>query len=279
MLRVAHITVLAALAAAFVCNSHESTAAELVKPESKMSVKEKPPERSESGAPIYRHEARKKPVAAPAHTAGHLEEIQTHIEEHIGEVGTVFHEIASDLIHLDVLFIPATAKRPYHVLVTSGVSDEPMKVPQGMEEHNRVELVMALPKEWPLTQESFKNENHYWPVRWLKQIGRLPHEYNTWIGWGHTIPNGDPAEPIANTRFTGVMLSPPYSLAPDFFQLKAKNGNTIRFYALIPLYQEEMDFKLKRGAEALEGKLEKQNVDFIVNTSRSNVVEKKGWFK
>lgn len=278
MLRVAYIPALVALAAAFVWISHESTAAESVKPESGKAVKEKTTERSESGAPIYRHEARKRPVTAPTHPAGHLEEIQAHIEKHIGKVETVFHEIASDLIHLDVLFVPATAKRPYHVLVTSGVSDEPMNVPEGMEEHNRVELVVALPKEWPLTQESFKNENHYWPVRWLKQVGRLPHEYRTWIGWGHTIPNGDPAEPIANTGFTGVMLSPPL-LPPDFFRLKTKSGSTIRFYALIPLYQEEMDFKLRRGAEALEDKMEKQNVDFIVNTSRSNVVEEKGWFK
>lgn len=279
MLRVENITVLMALVAVFACNSPESIAAESVKTEPRKSMNERTIEQSESGSPIYRHEARKKPFTAPAHSTEHLEEIEAHLEKHIGKIETVFHEIVSDLIHLDVLFIPATAERPYHVLATSGVSDEPMKVPEDMEKHNRVELIMALPKEWPLTQESFKSENNYWPVRWLKQIGRLPHEYDTWIGWGHTIPNGDPAEPIANTKFTGVMLSPPYSLPPDFFQLKTKNGSTIRFYALIPLYQEEMDFKLSSGAESLEEKLEKQNVGFIANTSRRNVVKKKGWFK
>lgn len=279
MLKFAHITLFVALVAVFVCGSSETIADESIKPGSKKSMNEKTTERSESGAPIYRHDARNKPFTSPAHPTKYLEEVEAHVEKHIGKVETVFHEIVSDLIHLDVLFIPATAKRPYHVLVTSGVSDEPMKVPEGMEEHNRVELILALPKEWPLTQESFKSENNYWPVRWLKQIGRLPHEYDTWVGWGHTIPNGDPPEPIANTKFTGVMLTPPYPLPPEFFQLKTKSGNTIRFYALIPLYQGEMDFKLKNGADSLEEKLEKQNVGFIVNTNRINVVKKTGWFK
>jgi len=279
MLRAAQISFIAALVAAFMSSVSVSIAAESPKSESRKPMSKDTSERSGSGAPIYKHAERKTPFTPPKHSTDHLEEIEAHIEKHIGKIETVFHEIVSDLIHLDVLFIKATPERPYHVLVTSGVSDEPMKVPKGMEEHNRVELIIALPKEWPLTQESFKSENHYWPVRWLKQIGRLPHEYDTWVGWGHTIPNGDPAEPIANTNFVGVMLSPPYSLPTELFQLKTKNGNNIRFYALIPLYQEEMDFKLKSGADALEEKLEKQNIDFIVNPSRNNVIKKKGWFK
>ncbi|MDO9452576.1 MAG: suppressor of fused domain protein [Stagnimonas sp.] len=279
MLRATQISLVAALAAALICVAPVSIAAESAKPESNKLMSKNTTERSESGAPIYKHGARKKPFTPPKHSTDHLDEVQTHVEKHIGKVETVFHEIVSDLIHLDVLFIPATAKQPYHVLVTSGVSDEPMKVPEGAEEFNRVELIIALPKEWPLTQESFQSENNYWPVRWLKDVGRLPHEHDTWVGWGHTIPNGDPAEPIANTKFTGVMLSPPYSLPPEFFKLKTKNGDIITFFVLTPLYQEEMDFKLKNGADSLEEKLGKHSVDFVVDTSRSNVVKKKSWFK
>lgn len=256
-----------------------SIAAVSPKSESKKPMSKNTTERSESGAPIYKHEPRKTPLTPPKHSTEHLEEVEAHVEKHIGKIETVFHEIVSDIIHLDVLFIPATVKRPYHVLVTSGVSDEPMKVPEGAEDFNRVELIIALPKEWPLTQESFKSESNYWPVRWLKTIGKLPHEYDTWVGWGHTIPNGNPPEPIANTQFTGFMLTPPYSLPPEFFKLKTIKGDIITFYVLTPLYQEEMDFKLKNGAEPLEKKLEKQNVEFVVNTSRTNVVKKKGWFK
>jgi len=233
-----------------------------------------PEERFESGAPIYRHETRERELAPPAHSAEHLDEIEAHVEKHIGKIETVFHEILSDLVHLDVLFVPATEDRPFHVLVTSGVADEPMAVPEGFEGYNRVELLIALPADWPLSEERLEDEANYWPVRWLKLVGRLPHEYETWIGWGHTIPNGDPAEPIANTKFIGVMLTPPYELPREFFQLETKSGETITFFVMMPLYREEMDLKLKAGAEEIEDRFERAGVGFVLDTARPNVALK-----
>ena len=162
------------------------------------------------------------------------------------------------MIHLDVLSVPATPDRAFHALVTSGVSDRAMNVPEELEGvFSRAELMVALSPQWPLDMEAFKDDANYWPIRWLKQIGRLPHDYDTWIGWGHTIPNEDPPKRIANTDFTGIMLWPPYWLPPEFFQLETKQGDTITFYCLVPLYQEEMDLKLHKGAEALEKRLDK----------------------
>jgi len=43
------------------------------------------------------------------------------------------------------------------------------------------------------------------------------------------------------------MLSPPYVFPPEFFQLTTKDGEKITFYAMIPLYAEEMALKLKKG--------------------------------
>ncbi len=235
-------------------------------------------ERSESGAPIYRHQDRQRQWTPPQHPGEHLEEVEAHVEKYIGKIETVYHEIVSDLVHLDVLFVPSSGNRPYHVLVTSGVSDEPMQVPEGMDQWRRAELMMALPGDWPLDQESFKNEANYWPVRWLKLVGKLPHEYQSWIGWGHTIPNGDPAEPIANTGFTGVILLPPYWLSPEFFQLKTAQEETITFYNLVPLYQEELELKLQKGSEALEKRLEKRDIGFVLDTKRKNVAKRGGWF-
>lgn len=235
-------------------------------------------ERSESGSPIYRHAEKTREWQAPEHSGRNVEAVESHVEKHIGKIETVYHEVISDRVHLDVLFVPATEDRPYHVLVTSGVSDLPMLVPEGAEEFNRVELLMALPEDWPLSDESFKDEENYWPVRWLKQIGRLPHDYDTWIGWGHTIPNGDPPEPIANTQFIGVMLSPAFWLNNDFYQLKAESGDTITFYNLVPLYKEEMDLKLKVGADEIEERFDQQNVGFVLNPTRTNVGKSNSWF-
>src|SRR4051794_32608719 len=57
-----------------------------------------------------------------------LQAISDHIETHIGKIGVVLHEIASDYIHVDVHHIPPTVDRNFHSFVTSGMSNRPMKV-------------------------------------------------------------------------------------------------------------------------------------------------------
>ena len=235
------------------------------------------PERSPSGQPIYRH-GEKAACRPPSEHAAHLKVIEAHVEKHIGKIETVYHEMLSDQVHLYVLLVPATAERPFHALVTSGASDLPMAVPEGMEAFNRVELMIALPPTWPLTQESMADETIYWPIRWLKMVARLPHEYRTWIGWGHTVPNGDPAEAIANTGFVGVMLSPAYGLSPEFFQLPIEGGDNITFYQMVPLYPEEMALKLRKGAEEIEKRLERSQCGMVLNPERPNVGKSRRWF-
>src|SRR5690606_27736593 len=80
-------------------------------------------------------------------------------------------------------------------LVTSGMSDLPMSVPEDAGCPGFAELMVTLPAGWKLDQASFQDENWYWPVRLLKSLARLPHKHATWLGFGHTVPNGHPAGP------------------------------------------------------------------------------------
>ena len=121
-----------------------------------------------------------------------MQDIDRHIEKHIGKISMVFHEVVSDLVHIDIHQIPPSDERPYWTLVTSGMSDLPMTTPEGREEFAHAELVLCLPKSWKMEQSDWKDEVHYWPIRWLKVCARFPHEYKTWLCWGHTLPNGDP---------------------------------------------------------------------------------------
>ena len=107
-------------------------------------------ETSESGSPIYRHKPKESSWQAAEHSNRNIESIEQHIEKHVGPIETVYHEIISDQIHLDVLIVPATDAKPYHMLVTSGVSDLPMTLPEGIDHPDRVELLVALPPTWPL---------------------------------------------------------------------------------------------------------------------------------
>jgi hypothetical protein len=48
-----------------------------------------------------------------------------------------------------------------------------------------------------------------------RQLARLPHEYETALGIGHTIPNGPSAEPYARDTKLCCALIAPLLLAPD----------------------------------------------------------------
>jgi hypothetical protein len=129
-----------------------------------------------------------------------------------------------------------------------------------------------------MEQEAFRDESHYWPLRLLKVLARLPHEYDTWLGHGHTIPNGDPAEPYAdNTRFTGALVAVPVTTPQEFWTLEVTPEKTINFYAVVPLYPEEMDHKLQKGTDSLLDLFDKHQITECVDLDRRNVA-KRGWF-
>jgi hypothetical protein len=228
--------------------------------------------------PIIQHGARTKDFEFATGDDHNIEQITNHIERYYGKIAMVFHEIMSDLVHIDVHWVQPTVERPFHTLITSGMSDRPMTVPAGAEDFRFGELVISLPPDWPITEEAFKNERNYWPVRLLKMLARFPHEYDTWLSFGHTLPNGDPAEPYAdNTKLCCAYLLYPLLADRQFWSLEANSEKTIRFYSIIPLYRAEVELKLKQGSDALLDKLGEHEVNELLNPKRVNVC-KRGWF-
>jgi len=199
--------------------------------------------------PTLRHQA-PKPFEFAAGDSENIEAISAHIARHIGPVATVFHELVSDKVHIDIHIVRPAPERPYYTLVTSGMSDRPMTTPPGAEDFAHAELCLCLPPDWPMGDDAWKAEENYWPVRALKFLARFPHDFGTWLSYGHTIPNGDPAAPLAsNTRMSSFILLTPM-LAPDaFHELKIPGGKTIRFYSLVPLHDDELAAKMRKGAE------------------------------
>lgn len=233
--------------------------------------------RSADGTTMYRHEFRNREFEPALGDEENIELISEHIECHVGPVEMVFHELVSDLVHIDLHWVAATEDRPYHTLVTSGMSDRAMVTPDEAAGFQYAELAMCLPPEWPLSQEAFEDERNYWPLRLMKQLARLPHEFETWLSVGHTVPNGDPAAPYSqDTELCCALLLPTIQLGEDFHQLTA-DGRDIYFYNVFPLYVEEMQFKLNRGLDALFDRMDKGGLSDILDLRRRNVCRKRFW--
>jgi hypothetical protein len=124
-------------------------------------------------------------------------------------------------------------------------------------------------------QDAFKDERNYWPIRLLKELARLPHQYKTRLWTSHTVPNGDPPRPYSKrTRLCCALISTPRLVPESFLRLDAGPGKTIYFHSVIPIYREEMDYKLSMSADALGERLNTANVTELLNLNRTNVCKK-----
>ncbi len=237
-------------------------------------------EYSESGNPIYRHKDSDEGYVLPRQVQTSVEALEKHIETFFGKPKTVFHELISSHVHIDVHIIEPTPERDYFVLVTTGMSDLPMWVPRGNTEFQFAELLICLPPNWKVLDDGEENvtgnkEESYWPIRALKYLARFPHVYKTWLGPLHTIPNGDPPHPFAdNTKLSGIMLIYP-ELFPKEAWICRDGAKRVNFFYLLPLYTEEMVFKLKKGGETLLEKLDEAGSSSVVDINRRNVCKKR----
>jgi hypothetical protein len=119
--------------------------------------------------------------------------------------------------------------------------------------------MVCLPPDWKL--DDLKDEKWYWPLRWLKILARLPGEENTWLGWGHTIPNGCPL--AENTRLSAIMLIYPGAFGEESFECELPSGEEVNFYQMLPLYDEEIEYKLKHNAEALLDLMDAEVLEYV----------------
>jgi hypothetical protein len=205
----------------------------------------------------------------------HAEDIVAHIEKHIGRVAQVFQENGADGPRVLVHHVPATADRPFHTLVTSGMSDSAMAVPAQLDAPRHLELMMTLPKDWQFDAASARDANWHWPVKQLQRLARVPIESGAWLGWGHTVPNGDPPQAFApGTGLCGVIIAPSLLVPVDFYELHTTD-QAITFYSAIPLYREEMDLQLEHGMAALLGRLLDHGIRDLIDPHRRNVARKK----
>ena len=199
-----------------------------------------------------------------------MEAIEGHIQQYFGEFENVFHELSSPDIHVDICVVPPSKERNYYTLVTMGMGAHRMNVPEELAEYKleRAELAIALPKDWKLKHEDLKNERWYWPIRLLKDLARLPITCDTWLGWGHTTDNQEPY--ANNTQLCAAILTGPQGTEDGSEVCPLPNGEEVNFYQVIPLYRDEMDFKLAHDADALLDKME--GISFVVNPNRQDAI-------
>src|SRR6266536_2081042 len=146
--------------------------------------KKKPPETTPGGSIIYRHsgdDVSGTPIGfTDKSTATFARDREAVYARLFGEAVSVSHEIIPLIPHIDIYtYERVQRERIYYTLVTSGMSDLEMNVPAAAKgEPRRVELIFYC---------SEPRQEYIDTLRW---VAHFPHDNKTWLGSGHTMPNG-----------------------------------------------------------------------------------------
>ncbi|MEM7475481.1 MAG: suppressor of fused domain protein [Planctomycetota bacterium] len=151
-------------------------------------------------------------------------------------------------------------------LCTGGMSDNPLPVEPGHEEVRWPEIVLRLPRSWPVGQDAYSDIEKSWPFQWLRQLAMEPHleqiELSRLIFW----PNGSPPQPFAaNTKMCYWML-----IASIEEPIYISDEKFIGIYTAVPLYKEEYELVQANGLGALGSKFDENGIGL-----RDQMIERK----
>ena len=205
--------------------------------------------------------------------------LRAHFDALLGPPAAVLEDTGGTHVRIDVHFVAPSATRPTWTLYTLGMSDRPMRSPSPGAPA-LAELVVSLPAGWKVDKASLADEAWYWPVRALRLLASFPHVYDTCLGVGDTVGNGDPPVPFAaGCPFSALLVRVPAGISAEAARVVTPAGE-VRLYAMVPLTAAEIELKLEKGTDALLAALDAAGVGDVVDIGRPGAAApRKRWYQ
>jgi hypothetical protein len=87
------------------------------------------------------------------------------------------------------------------------------------------------------------------------------------------VANGEPPAPYhSTTNLSAAMLAPAVNLSSDLLTFRCRPDKEVWFFAVLPLYLDEMNFKLRKGVDALMSAFERYGITELLDPRRRSVV-------
>jgi hypothetical protein len=144
-------------------------------------------------------------------------EFEGFIEDNIGKIENIVHEIVSEYVHSDVAIVHDEDETTF---VTFGVGAREMNAPEGM--YKRFEISMSASKDTLTDKQTFLIANE------LIKISKFPFRNNTWLGPFHTIN--------ASEEF-----SKEFGFKYFIFDVLSEYDNSVVILKCIPIYESEYE--------------------------------------
>ena len=145
------------------------------------------------------------------------------------------------------------------ILLTIGLSEFQMNVHEKHLDEEFNELYFYLPSYWDLNDE--ENPLMNWVFKWLEKLKN-----------GHTIATGKTLVPLSAKMLQNhFILAHPMELTKELAPIRITN-KTIHFLAVIPIFEDEMDYKQGKGTAKLFKKFVQSNVTEKLDEFRKTVL-------
>jgi hypothetical protein len=181
-----------------------------------------------------------------------------HLQKFIGVIDKVWHSTDDKDIHIDIYQFAPTIQRPYWTLVTSGMSFQPQYIPDDRNLSGRTELII------------YVSEVQGWMLNVMKGLAEMPFDDKTYLHWNHTVPNGKPmtSEP---SQLTSFFFVPAFYEDREFNNLKILEEK-IDFLWIIPITENERQYALDNGSEALDELLWNAELGQVLDEKRLSFI-------
>lgn len=174
---------------------------------------------------------------------------------------------------LPLIALDLESRSPVTVIMTNGLSDYTMPVPEKIKDREHIELCFCLPSYWEW--ENIDDPNMNWIFPWLQKLSKHVVEKQTWFGHGHTIPNGKELEQLSpSMRQNHLILSDPVLLENELKPVRI-GEKEIHFLTLIPIFSDEMDFKQAKGTFKFFLRMDNKGVNELLDDFRTTIMRGK----
>jgi hypothetical protein len=172
-----------------------------------------------------------------------------------------------------LILLDLETRTPVTVLMTNGLSDYKMPVPEKEVGKEYNELFFCLPSYWDW--EDLENPNTNWVYHWIQRLAKYVVDKETWFGHGHTMPCGKEMQSLSETMLQNhFILISPMLLEQELSPVES-DGKTIHFLGIVPIFPDEMDYKQGKGTRKLITKFINKGVNENLDDFRASVLKSK----
>lgn len=177
------------------------------------------------------------------------DKVVNHIEKYLGTIDQTISEIIpGSKVKIDINIIKPTKEKDYIALITKGMSDYLMGYSEDGSEYKYAELMMKLPPNWNLDENSCKTDRYGWPLKILRRFAHLPHQSEGYITERVIIPNGIPGDVPLPFHVDTWLSTTMFCISEDIPSLVLDKDRKVDFFTLVPICEEEIEPARRMGS-------------------------------